>query len=85
VELDLWLRYVSSLSFQDASGAAPVRIDDYLTLDCRLAWRPWRGVELALVGQNLLQDEHREFLPQQILTQPTQVGRSFYGKATWQF
>lgn len=85
VELDLWLRYVSGLTFQDTPTAPPVNIDGYLTLDCRIAWRPWRRLELALVGQNLLQDEHREFLPQQITTQATEVGRSFYGKVTWQF
>ena len=85
VELDLWVRYVSGLEFQDSPGSPATEIDGYLTLDARLGWRPWSSLELSLVGQNLLQSEHREFLPQQILTQATQVGRSVYGKVDWHF
>ena len=85
VELDLWLRYVSGLKFQDMGSGQPVPIDGYFTLDTRLAWRPWSALELALVGQNLVQREHREFLPQGIITQATEIGRSVYGKVTWQF
>jgi iron complex outermembrane recepter protein len=83
VGLDLWLRYVSGLEFQGTTAAIP--IDSYLTLDARLAWKPWKKLELSLAGQNLLQREHREFQPQQITTQATQVGRSVYGKVSWQF
>ena len=85
LELDLWLRYVSGLVFKDSPSSPTLPISGYLTLDTRLAWRPCNGVELSLVGQNLLQKEHQEFLPQQILTQATEVGRSVYGKVDWHF
>jgi len=85
VEFDLWLRYVSALAFTNASTTAPIPVSSYLTLDARVAWKPWNRVELALVGQNLLQRSHQEFLSQQIATQATQVGRSVYGKVTWQY
>jgi len=85
VELDLWLRYVSALEFSDAATGAPIPVDSYLTLDTRVAWKPWNRVELALVGQNLLQSGHQEYLAQQLPTQATQVGRSVYGKVTWQY
>jgi iron complex outermembrane recepter protein len=85
LELDLWLRYVSALEFTDPATSAPIPVPSYLTLDARVAWKPWNRVELALVGQNLLQREHQEFLAQQITTQATQVGRSVYGKVTWQY
>ncbi len=77
LDLDLWLRYVDRLS---AFG-----IGSYLTLDARLAWRPVKELELALVGQNLLHDRQREFMPQFISTQPTAVPRSVYGKVSWTF
>jgi len=85
VELDLWLRYVSSLNFLDTVSAQSIPIGSYLTLDARIAWKPWQQVEISLVGQNLLQAQHREFLSQQINTQATQVSRGMYGKVDWHF
>jgi len=85
LELDLWLRYVSGLTFADSASGAPVRVDGYLTLDCRLAWKAAPGLELALIGQNLLQAEHQEFLSQELPSQATRIARGVYGKVTWQF
>ena len=61
-----------------------MEISDYTTLDIRLAWRPRPGIELALVGQNLLQDNHLEYV-QEILTMPTEVPRGIYAKIEWSF
>jgi hypothetical protein len=44
--LDLVLRYVGELPAQ--------RVPAYTSLDLRLAWRPAQRLELAVVGQNLL-------------------------------
>jgi iron complex outermembrane receptor protein len=59
-------------------------VNDYLTLDVRLAWRPTPGLELALVGQNLLEDEHAEFQVE-FGRAATVVPRGFYGQIKWQF
>ena len=75
VELDFWLRYTDRL---DA-----LEIDDYLTLDIRLGWKPRPGLELALVGQNLLQNGHQEYVPE-FQTLATEVPRGFYGQILWQ-
>lgn len=77
-DLDLWLRYVDKVSvyFTD--------VDDYLTLDVRLAWRPAAGLELALVGQNLLENEHAEFQVE-FGRAATNVPRGFYGQIKWEF
>jgi iron complex outermembrane receptor protein len=77
VELDLWLRYVDEIP--------SIGISSYVTLDTRLAWRPWKNLELSLVGQNLLHDRQAEFVSQVIPTKPSEVERSFYGKMTWMF
>jgi len=77
VELDLWLRYVGNLP-------APA-IPSYLTLDARLAWHPWRNIELALIGQNLLDGAHPEFASEKLEAATMEVERGFYGKITWQF
>jgi iron complex outermembrane receptor protein len=77
IQLDSWLRYVDALR---AGGTSP-----YITLDARLAWRPFPGLELALVGQNLLDHSHPEFSAEILENLSTEVPRSFYGKITWRF
>ena len=77
VEFDSQLRYVDHLSAGD--------IDSYFELDLRLAWRPWDDFEIAVVGQNLIEDSHQEF--QGIILSPpsSEIERSVYGKLTWSF
>ncbi len=70
LELDIWFRYVDRLSDAD--------VDSYNTLDARLAWTPRPGLELSLVGQNLLQPNHREF-------SSIQIERGVYLKVDWVF
>jgi iron complex outermembrane receptor protein len=76
VDFDLIARYVESLPALQVPG--------YIEMDIRFAWRPRKHLELAVVGQNLLQDEHYEFTGTQFVAdQPTAVPRSVYGKVTW--
>jgi iron complex outermembrane receptor protein len=58
-------------------------VPSYVELDLRLAWRPAANLEVSAVGQNLLEDQHREFG----LESPAaaEVERGIYGKLTWQF
>jgi iron complex outermembrane receptor protein len=76
-EADAWLRYVDEFD----NGGVP----SYFTLDLRLSWRPIRNLELTLVGQNLLENRHQEFRPEQFSTQVYEVERGVYGKLTWKF
>ena len=80
VSLDLWLRGTDRLASIDGQT-----IRGYITMDTRLAWKPTKGLELALIGQNLFESHHAEFIPEYINTQPSEVVRSVYGKLTWQF
>ncbi|MGH7498626.1 MAG: TonB-dependent receptor plug domain-containing protein [Gemmatimonadales bacterium] len=73
LELDAVLRYVSELP--------DPRVPSYGGLDLRFAWKPWERLELAVVGQNLLNDDHAEFIPSGPL--PRKVERGVYGKITW--
>ncbi|MDP0498525.1 MAG: TonB-dependent receptor [Verrucomicrobiota bacterium JB022] len=52
-ELTTHLRYVGDLP-------APA-VPDYLEMDVRLAWAPRPGIELALIGRNLLDRYHPEY------------------------
>ena len=77
IEFDTWLRFVDELpSFN---------IPSYLELDARVGWHPLEGVEMALVGQNLLDKQHPEMGPTFLKTQMTEVQRAVYGKITLTF
>ena len=79
VEFDLWARYVDELP--------AANINDYFTLDARLAWKPIPNLELSLVGRNLLDKQHQEFL--ELETSPTanpiEIEREIYGRLEWRF
>lgn len=77
LEFDVWGRYVDKLP---ALG-----VPSYASLDLRLAWKPTKQWELALVGQNLV-DTHRPEFTATILPQAqSEVQRGAYVKATWRY
>jgi iron complex outermembrane receptor protein len=75
IQFDQLVRFVDELP-------NPV-VHSYLELDLRLAWRPIDHLELALIGRNLLDNQHPEFGPDTPLRE--EVERSIFGKVTWQF
>ena len=92
LQLDAIGRYVSRIADRDEDNDPayveyfPQRdIAAYFELDLRLAWQPTRRLELALVGRNLLDDHHPEFVDFLINSLPTETQRGIYGAATWKF
>jgi iron complex outermembrane receptor protein len=79
-QADLWLRYVDDITTN--SGA---RIPAYTALDLRLAWRINRELELSLVGQNLLDQTHPEYVSDYLNSAPSEIERSVFIKADWRF
>jgi iron complex outermembrane receptor protein len=75
VALDAWVRYVDALY--------SLQVSSYVTLDARLAWKPWPNLELSLVGQNLVDSDHREFISVDGVS--AKIQRGVYGKLTWSF
>ena len=69
--LDLSFRYVSALPAQ--------KVPSYASLDVRLAWRPTPRLEVAVVGQNLLDPHHPEF------GGGVEIERGVYGMASLRF
>jgi iron complex outermembrane receptor protein len=74
VELDVTIRYVDELPNQ--------KVGAYTSLDVHLGWKPTRNLELALVGQNLLDPSHPEFGTP---AARREIERSIYGKVTCRF
>jgi iron complex outermembrane receptor protein len=58
-------------------------VPSYVELDLRLGWQPVTAFELAVVGQNLLDEQHREFGPD--TPNAAEVQRGVYGRVTWRF
>jgi len=75
LQFDLWLRYIEELP--------ALNVPSYVTLDVRLGWRPFQSLELSLVGQNLVEYRHAEFVEPNVI--PAQIERGVYGKVTWRF
>jgi iron complex outermembrane receptor protein len=81
VSFDTTLRWVDEL--HNNNGATVGTVPSYFELDARLAWRPVKNLELSLVGQNLLHDQHPEYgFPGPAREE---IVRSVYGKISWQF
>jgi len=76
VELDTNLRYVDGVSAVDTGS--------YVNLDARLGWKPTENWELAVIGQNLLEDHHKEYGSSDfVATEFTRVPRGVYFQLTY--
>jgi iron complex outermembrane receptor protein len=76
LQLDGVLRYVDGLPTHDFGA--------YLVADLRAGWQVSSGLELELVGRNLLDARHPEFQPFFIDTLPTQTQPEAYLRVRWQ-
>lgn len=54
-------------------------------MDVQLSWSPVKDLELSLVGQNLIEDEHQEFSGEILSIPNAQIERGVYAKLQWQF
>jgi iron complex outermembrane receptor protein len=81
IDFDTTLRWVDRLTANN--GATPGTVPSYFGLDARLAWHAANGIELSLVGQNLLQPRHVEYgFPSPLREQ---IDRSLFAKIAWRF
>jgi iron complex outermembrane receptor protein len=58
------------------------RVPRYTTLDVRVGWRPFAGLELSITGRNLTGGGHGEFTD---VSTRTEFGPAVFAKAEWQF
>ena len=84
VHLDLIGRYVDSLAGFTFGGTVLPGVPSYSVMDVRLAWDARPGIELAVVGRNLLDSAHPEAPPDFFLGNVnTEVQAEVYGTVTW--
>lgn len=77
IDFDVIGRYVGSMP--------AIGIPSYISLDMRLAWRPSENLELAIVGQSLLDSHREEYRSEFFGIDNTEVQRGVYGMATWRY
>jgi iron complex outermembrane receptor protein len=75
-QFDATLRYVSEVENPD------VALPGYTELDLRLAWLATDKLEFAIVGQNLLHDQHGEL---GVEAARQEMERSAYAKVSWRY
>lgn len=79
--LDVGFRWIDTVHNNNGSTAGT--IPAYAEMDARLAWQATKNLEISVVGQNLLQDQHPESgYPG---SSQEQIVRSVFGKVTWKF
>ena len=76
VDLTGALRYLDNIAYYN--------IPAYFALDLQLTWKPSEHWELAIAGQNLLQDYHKEYRAS-LVDQSAEIRRGVYGRVTWKF
>ncbi len=77
LELDTSIRYVDHIRQFD--------INSYTELDLRFGWKPKDGLDLSVVGRNLLDNGHEEFEGNTFGVPSSDVERSVFLKVTWSF
>lgn len=90
-EFDNFLYYVDSLPLATATSTSGLgssgsrgHIPSYVRIDTRLGYLPNKNLDLSIGIQNLLDTGHSEFKPG-LANNQTQIGRTFYFKAVWQY
>ena len=76
-ELDLMLRRVGSVGHGDVPA--------YTAVDLRYGWRASADFELAVVGVNLFDQRHLEYVSSLFPSQPTYQGRQGFVQGVWRF
>lgn len=80
-ELDTSFRWIDTV--HNNNGGIPGTVPAYAEMDVRLGWHATKNLEISVVGQNLLHDQHPEAgFPN---SSQEQIIRSIFGKVAWSF
>lgn len=85
VRLNLQGRFVDELAIASAVAFyAEQKVESYYALDANVSWQIRDDLRLQVVGKNLSDDQHLEFVSE-FFVPATEIGRSFYVKLTWEY
>lgn len=83
VQVDVFGRFVDNVSIRSAQGTTG--IPAYWTVDARVGWKPRPDLEVAVIGKNLLDPSHPEFVDTVILQRAVEAQRAVLATLTWTF
>lgn len=83
VELDGTVYYMDSRPYE-VSAMPGVHPSSYFRVDARIGWSPVPRLQLDLIGQNLIDNRHLEYVDAQGVI-PSEIPRSVFARAQWQF
>jgi iron complex outermembrane recepter protein len=83
--LDLSHRVSGDMSAYFVSRLTAQSVPSYTRLDAQVTWKIVEGLQLSIVGQNLVRDHRQEFIDPQASENSTGIKRSAYAKFTWRF
>ncbi len=75
--LDAVVRYVDEVK--------AFEIDSYIAIDTRIAWQPTPDIEVSLVGKNLFDDSHPEYVDALLRSTDSEIERSVLAKVIFNF
>jgi iron complex outermembrane receptor protein len=84
LQLDGTVRYIDRITAVSAYSPAPITIPSYVTADLRLGWKATKNLEFAVIGRNLVDSRHVEFIPG-AAPFTHEMSRSVFGKITYSF
>jgi len=84
LQLNLLARYVGALDSTISYIDKEMSVDEYLAFDANISWQPTKNINLMLVGQNLFDSGHLEYVSE-FNVPATEIGRSVYAKFSYQF
>ncbi len=82
LSLDLWIYHAGKI--ERPAYLREMSVPAYTGVNLRLAWRPRENLELSVVGRDLLDDRHLEFVGESYLL-PTDIERSVHAQVLLHF
>ena len=83
-QVNIWLRSMDNIQGRSNLDFTSIPVDDFISVDANIIWKPRKDLEIMLAGQNLLNPSELEYVSE-LITPPTEIERVVYGKITWRF
>lgn len=85
LEFNAWIYYVDNIPFPSSTRVTNnIPVDSYTSVNARLAWYATPDLELSFTVNNLFDNQQLEYVSE-FLSSPTEVRRSLFARARWQF
>lgn len=85
LEWTAFLRYVDKVTVVSPSVFGGYKVPAYISLDLRLKYKLDTDLDISLVGQNLLEPSHKEYIDAIFISPAIEIQRGVYLKLDWRF